>query len=68
MNYTERYSNSMFDVCQQFKSPPKFEGPTVNVIGDQLNTITPLDELQKRRLWRDESLIKLAQLKKSNNY
>lgn len=68
MNYTERYSNSMFGVCQQFKPPPKFEGPAVKVIGDQLNNITPLDELQKRRSWRDQSLIKLSQLKKSNNY
>lgn len=68
MNYTERYSNSMFGVCQQFKSPPKFEGPLVKSIGDQLNSITPLKDLQKRRLWRDESLIKLSQLKKYNNY
>jgi len=58
----------MFGVCQHFKPPPKFEGPLVDVIGDQLNTITSLDELQKRRLWRDQSLIKLAQLKKYNNY
>lgn len=68
MNYTERYSNSMFGVSQQLKPPPKFEGPLVKVIGDQLNTITPLEELQKRRLWRDQSLIKLSQLKKYNNY
>lgn len=68
MNYTERYSNSMFGVCQQFKPFPKFEGPLIKVIGEQLNTITPLEELEKRRLWRDQSLIKLSQLKKYNNY
>lgn len=68
MNYTERYSNSMFGVCQDFKPPPMFGGPLVNVIGDQLNTITPLEQLQERRLWRDQSLIKLSQLKKYNNY
>lgn len=67
MNYTERYANSMYGVCQQFKPAPKFEGPLVEDIGDQLNTITPLEELQKRRLWRDQSLIKLSQLKKYND-
>lgn len=68
MNYTERYSNSMFGVCQQFKPSPKFEGPLVKVIGEQLNTMTPIEELEKRRSWRDQSLIKLSQLKKYNNY
>lgn len=56
----------MFGVCQQFKPAPKFEGPLVEVIGNQLNAITPLEDLQKRRLWRDQSLIKLSQLKKYN--
>ncbi|XP_026817903.1 lambda-crystallin homolog [Rhopalosiphum maidis] len=68
VNYTERYSNSMYGVCQQFKPSPKFEGPLVKVIGDQLNSNTPLEDLPKRRLWRDQSLIKLSQLKKYNNY
>lgn len=57
----------MFGVCQQFKPAPKFEGPLVKVIGDQLNTITPLEKIPDRRVWRDQSLIKLAQLKKYNN-
>lgn len=68
VNYTERYANSMYGVCQTFKPPPKFEGPSVKVIGDQLNSKIPLKELQKRRIWRDQSLMKLAQLKKYNNY
>ncbi|XP_050442280.1 lambda-crystallin homolog [Adelges cooleyi] len=67
-NYTERYANSMHGVCQHFKAPPKFEGPLVKVIADQLNSKTPLEDLQKRRLWRDQSLTKLSQLKKYNNY
>lgn len=67
MNYVERYSNSMFGVCQQFKPVPKFEGPLVKVIGDQLNAITPLEEIPNRRLWRDQSLKKLSELKKYNN-
>lgn len=68
VNYTERYSNSMYNVSQHFKPAPKFEGPLVKVIGDQLNAITPTEDLQKRRIWRDQSLMKLAQLKKYNNY
>ncbi|VVC26828.1 3-hydroxyacyl-CoA dehydrogenase, conserved site,6-phosphogluconate dehydrogenase C-terminal domain- [Cinara cedri] len=67
MNYTERYSNSMFGVCKQFKPAPKFEGPLVTVIADQLNSITSLEEIPNRRLWRDQSLIKLSQLKKYNH-
>ncbi|XP_050523358.1 lambda-crystallin homolog [Daktulosphaira vitifoliae] len=67
-NYVQRYSNSMYSVCQHFKPPPKFEGATVKEIAEQLNAMTPLENLQKRRMWRDQSLTKLSQLKRNNNY
>lgn len=63
-NYCSRYKDSMYAVCQTFKPIPKFGGPTAENIAQQLNKITPLDKLAERRKWRDESLIKLSQLKK----
>lgn len=63
-NYCERYANTMNSVCQDFKPIPKFEGPLVPKIAEQLEANVPLDKLQKRRDWRDLCLTKLSQLKK----
>ncbi|KAL3288535.1 hypothetical protein HHI36_002975 [Cryptolaemus montrouzieri] len=63
-NYCDRYANSMHSVCQDFKPIPKFEGPLVSKIAEQLESSIPLDKLQKRRDWRDLYLTKLSQLKK----
>lgn len=65
-NYVERYAEGMYSVSKDFKPVPKFTGPVVENIDQQLNKITPLDKLSERRVWRDESLIKLSQLKKRN--
>lgn len=65
-NYCSRYADSMYSVCQTFKPIPKITGPTAEKIAEQLNKITPIEKLSQRRKWRDESLIKLSQLKKNN--
>lgn len=65
-NYVERYAESMYAVSKTFKPVPKFAGPVVEKIDQQLNEITPLDELAEKRFWRDESLVKLSQLKRNN--
>ncbi len=66
-NYCSRYTESMYNVSKTMNSAPKIAGPTAEKIALQLNNITPLDKLPERRLWRDQSLIKLSQLKKTNN-
>ncbi|XP_014279515.1 lambda-crystallin homolog [Halyomorpha halys] len=63
-NYVERYSNSMYGVCQTMKPAPKFEGPLVKTLADQLCDKTPIDQLQQRRAWRDNCLTHLSVLKK----
>lgn len=63
-NYCERYANTINSVSKDFKPVPKFEGPLVPKIAEQLEADVPLDKLQKRREWRDLCLTKLSQLKK----
>lgn len=64
VNYCDRYSKTIHAVSQTFKPLPKFEGPLVQSIAEQLEAATPLDKLQDRRNWRDSCLTKLSQLKK----
>ncbi|KAK7790871.1 hypothetical protein R5R35_010739 [Gryllus longicercus] len=66
-SYCERYCNSMWNVCQTFGPTPRFEGPVVDVMNEQLCAMTPVDKLQDRRVWRDTCLTHLAQLKKKMN-
>lgn len=63
-NYCERYSKSMYAVCQTMKPAPKFEGPLVNTLMTQLSKKTPVNQLQTRRAWRDNCLTQLSILKK----
>ncbi len=65
-SYCSRYGPSIYEVSKTMKPPQKLEGPTAEKIAQQLEKMTPLDKLAERRRWRDESLIKLSQLKKSN--
>lgn len=43
---------------------PKMEGPVAENISKQLNEICPIENLEKRRAWRDACLTNLSQLKK----
>uniref|UniRef100_A0A069DSF5 L-gulonate 3-dehydrogenase n=1 Tax=Panstrongylus megistus TaxID=65343 RepID=A0A069DSF5_9HEMI len=64
-NYCERYSNTMYNVCKTMPPPPKFEGPLVKEMNNQLIAKVPLNKLQERRAWRDNCLMELSQLKKN---
>lgn len=63
-NYCDRYANTIHAVSKTFKPLPKFEGPRVAQIAEELEKKVPLDQLQARRNWRDMCLTKLSQLKK----
>uniref|UniRef100_A0A023FAH6 L-gulonate 3-dehydrogenase n=1 Tax=Triatoma infestans TaxID=30076 RepID=A0A023FAH6_TRIIF len=64
-DYCDRYSNSMYNVCKTMPPPPKFEGPLVKEMNNQLIAKVPLNKLQERRAWRDNCLMQLSQLKKN---
>lgn len=66
-DYCKRYAGGIQTVSKTFKSqPPTYSGPTAEKIDQQLRQITPLEKLAERRKWRDESIIKLSQLKENN--
>lgn len=62
--YCDRYSKTIYDVSQTMGPTPKFEGPQAKEVSRQLEKMCPLEDLQKRREWRDACLTKLSQLKK----
>ena len=66
-DYCERYGPGVYAVSQTFKPAPEIVGPTVDQIANSLEKRVPLEKLADRRKWRDDSLIKLSQLKKSNS-
>lgn len=63
-NYCERYSKTIYNVSMTMGETPKFEGPQAKKVAQQLEAMVPIDQLQKRRAWRDMCLTKLSQLKK----
>ncbi|XP_015524008.1 lambda-crystallin homolog [Neodiprion virginianus] len=62
--YCETYKNSIYNVSMTMGAVPKFEGEVAEKISNQLNAITPIDQLPARRAWRDDALTKLSILKK----
>lgn len=64
LSYCERYSKTMNMVSNTFKPVPKFEGAVMEKIAKELEEMCPLEDLEKRRKWRDNCLTQLSQLKK----
>jgi len=64
IKYCDSYAKTIYSVSKDFKPTPKFEGPAIPKIAEQLEAQIPLDKLQARRQWRDKCLTKLSQLKK----
>ncbi|XP_054285510.1 lambda-crystallin homolog isoform X3 [Macrosteles quadrilineatus] len=62
-NYCERYHKSIYDTSMTFKPVPHMVGPAVKDITKQMTSICPLDQLARRRAWRDMCLTRLSQLK-----
>lgn len=46
---------------------PKFEGNVMDKIAKELEDMCPLEDLEKRRKWRDTCLTQLSQMKKELN-
>ncbi|XP_025837189.1 lambda-crystallin-like isoform X1 [Agrilus planipennis] len=65
INYTERYGEKIYNLCKDEMKPAiEWKGPLIKKIAQQLEADVPLEELQKRRNWRDLCLTKLSLLKK----
>ncbi|XP_065335575.1 lambda-crystallin homolog [Cloeon dipterum] len=67
LNYSERYSKTMYAVSQTMGETPLMAGEQAKVVHDQLCDMTPVDKLPERRAWRDKCLTALAKLKKEIN-
>jgi L-gulonate 3-dehydrogenase len=66
-SYCDRYSQTLYDVSLTLGPVPKFEGPLVKEINEQLCAKVPIEKLPERRVWRDACLTKLSTLKKEMN-
>jgi L-gulonate 3-dehydrogenase len=65
--YFEKYARGIYEVSKDFKPIPKMEGPVAQEIIDYWHTKIPIDKLPERRIWRDQRLTALAQLKAKMN-
>uniref|UniRef100_A0A336KBN1 CSON004184 protein n=1 Tax=Culicoides sonorensis TaxID=179676 RepID=A0A336KBN1_CULSO len=63
-SYCERYSKTIYAVSETMGPTPKMEGAQADVVAEQLEKMCPIEDLQKRREWRDACLTKLSQLKR----
>ena len=68
-NYMERYASSIIRVSNDFGGIPTFDGDALQSIHDAMceNIPATTEGLQSRRMWRDQRLIALSQLKKKMN-
>ncbi|KAJ6640598.1 Lambda-crystallin like, partial [Pseudolycoriella hygida] len=64
LNYCERYGKTIFEVSGTMGPTPRMEGPVAEDISQQLEEMCSIEQLPKRRAWRDACLTKLSQLKK----
>lgn len=55
----------MYAVSQTMGPTPKMEGAVMEKIAKQLEEMCPLEDLEKRRAWRDSCLTQLSQMKKN---
>jgi hypothetical protein len=53
----------MFAVSETMGGTPKFEGELREKISNELQQMVSLEDLEKRRKWRDNALTQLSQLK-----
>lgn len=67
-SYIERYGDTIYKVSNTMGETPRMtQSKSADSICNQLNKLVPLDELQKRRAWRDACLTRLYILKKEMN-
>ena len=65
LSYCDRYSKTIYAVSETMGPTPKMEGAVMEKIAKELEELCPLEDLEKRRAWRDACLTNLSQLKKS---
>ncbi|CAG5119031.1 unnamed protein product [Candidula unifasciata] len=65
LSYGERYADMILDIQKSFGPPERIEGPTLQAIHASMERLAgPVQDIQKRRQWRDKRLIALAKLKR----
>jgi len=66
-SYLEKYGNMIYDVSKTLGPAPRLEGPEAEKIDAELSRLVPLQRLEARRKWRDESLAALSKLRSKFN-
>uniref|UniRef100_A0A1I8Q8G3 3-hydroxyacyl-CoA dehydrogenase NAD binding domain-containing protein n=1 Tax=Stomoxys calcitrans TaxID=35570 RepID=A0A1I8Q8G3_STOCA len=66
-NFLKRYAHVIDEINKSMGATPKMEGPTADLVIDQLEKMVPLDKLPERREYRDNCLTQLGILKKKIN-
>lgn len=64
-SYCDRYAKTIFAVSETMGPTPKFEGECREKISKELEQMCPLEDLEKRRKWRDNALTQLSSMKKN---
>lgn len=63
-SYCDRYASTIAAVSGTMGPTPVMTEPLVNNINQQLEAMCPIEDLDKRRAWRDMCLTQLSQMKK----
>ena len=66
--YLEKYGNMIYDVSKTLGPAPRLDGPEAEKIDAELCKSVPLQRLEARRKWRDESLAALSKLRSKFNW
>ncbi|XP_033759109.1 lambda-crystallin homolog [Pecten maximus] len=58
-DFCERYGDTLYELQQDFGPPIKLEGAPLDTIEEDIGKRIPLDQIQKKRDWRDKRLAEL---------
>ncbi|XP_064613854.1 lambda-crystallin-like [Liolophura sinensis] len=61
--YAERYGEMFLRIQKSFGEPIPMSGSSLDRIHNELNKVTPVENISSRRQWRDRRLAALAKLK-----
>lgn len=64
-DYLDRYNEGIYNVNKECQSLLKIEGEAVKDIINSMERLVPIEKLAEKRAWRDQCLLKLAQVKDS---
>jgi AGAP007378-PB len=63
--YFEKYAKGIYEVSKTFGETPRMGGPVAEHISKEMFKRIPMKALSAKRVWRDECLIAVSQLKSS---